>query len=119
MFDSPVLPLVALCAMVFGIVYINVTARHRQRMAMIAKGMDPGGLGPRRDQQMGLAFGLLMLGVGLGLFLGHLLAHVMPPAPNAYDPHPANPLPYFIMVLLCGGGALVAHHFIIRGGNKG
>lgn len=33
----------ALFAMIFGIVYVVTTARHRQRMAMIDKGMDPGG----------------------------------------------------------------------------
>ena len=30
-------------AMIFGNVHVVTTARHRQRMAMIDKGMDPGG----------------------------------------------------------------------------
>ena len=41
----------------------------------------------------------------------------MPPGPDPYNPHPDNPVPYFLGILICGGVALIAHHFIVR--NKG
>jgi hypothetical protein len=107
-------PLIVFSAM-FGAFYVHVTARHRQRMAMIEKGMDPGNFSKATDGGFNnLRNGLLMLGVGLGLFLGYLVARVMPSGSNSYDPDPDNPLPYFMMVLLCGGAALVIHHFIVR-----
>lgn len=105
---------IALFALIFGCVYISVTSRHRQRMAMIDKGMDPGNLKDRDNGFRNLRNGLFLFGIGLGLFLGHLVARVMPPQPDPYDPTPENPLPYFMMVLLCGGAALIAHHFIVR-----
>lgn len=116
MFESPVLPFVALFAMVFGIVYISVTARHRQRMAMIEKGMDPGNLnaGRTKETNLTLKFGLLMVGVGLGILLGYALSWVMPAHPNPYDQDPDNPVPYFFSILFCGGVALVAEHMISK-----
>ena len=109
---------IALFAMIFGCVYVGVTARHRQRIAMIEKGMDPGIRSDGREKFHSLKFGMLAVGVGLGLFLGRMLAQVMPPlGSNPNDPDPDNPIPYLVMVLLCGGAALIAHHFIVR--NKG
>lgn len=114
MFESPVLPFIALFAMVFGIVYISVTARHRQRMAMIEKGMDPGNLmGPRiHGRSLTLKFGLLMVGIGVGVLLGYALSWVMPPHPSPYEQDPDNPVPYFFSILFCGGLALIADHLI-------
>lgn len=115
MFDSPVLPFIAFFAMAFGIVYISVTARHRQRMAMIEKGMDPRDLADRNaGKYVTLKFGLLMVGLGLGILMGYALSWVMPAKPNPYDPDPDNPVPYFFSILLCGGLALIAHHLIVR-----
>jgi hypothetical protein len=114
MFDSPVLPFIAFFAMAFGIVYISVTARHRQRMAMIEKGMVPGDLGADRSHggRLTLKFGLLMVGIGLGILMGYGLSWVMPAPPSPYDQDPDNPVPYFFSILFCGGLALIADHFI-------
>jgi hypothetical protein len=105
---------IAMFAVIFGIVYISVTSKHRQRMAMIEKGLDPGNLKDRDSGFNNLRNGLFLFGIGLGLFLGHLVARVMPAQPDPNDPTPENPLPYFMMVLLCAGAALIAHHFIVR-----
>jgi len=43
MFTEDIIIPITFFAMIFGIVYVVVTARHRQRMALIEKGMDPGG----------------------------------------------------------------------------
>ncbi len=115
---TEVLVPIALFAMTFGIVYVVATAKHRQRMAMIDKGMDPGGLSDREVPMRGLRNGLFMIGVGLGLFFGYLMDLNMPT--NGMDGDLGDtPLPYFIMVLLFGGLALVAHHLIVRRKQRG
>ena len=111
--DSEVVILPLMFAAIFGIVYITVASRHRQRMAMIEKGLDPGNLNGREIPFRGLRNGMFMMAVGLGLFLGYLMdTHMVGYGPDGDMGD--TPLPYFIMVLLCGGLALVLHHFIVR-----
>ena len=103
---------IALFALIFGCVYIGVMSRHRQRMAMIEKGMDPGNLNMKEVPFRNLRNGMLMMGIGLGLFLGYIMDTYM----IGYGPDGEvgdTPLPYFIMVLLCGGLSLVLHHVIV------
>jgi O-antigen ligase len=109
--DSEIIIVPLFFAAIFGIVYITVTARHRQRMAMIEKGMDPSLIGDKPEIHKSLRNGLFLLGVGLGLFLGHLMQLSM-----FVDD---NPLPYFIMVMLCGGAALIIYHWIVRRKQQG
>lgn len=109
---------ISLFAMIFGIVYISVTSRHRQRMAMIEKGLDPGNLNAKEVPFRGLRNGMFMMAVGLGLFLGYLMDSNMPQYGVNGDVGD-TPLPYFIMVLLCGGLALILHHFIARRKQQG
>ncbi|MBK9059217.1 MAG: hypothetical protein IPL81_04855 [Flavobacteriales bacterium] len=91
----------------FGMFYIWVTARHRQRMAMIEKGLATAEPASEVDRFSSLKFGLLGIGVGFGLLLGYLFqTYAMV---NGED----NPLPYFVMVAICGGAALVGHHMIV------
>lgn len=108
---------IAMFAMIFGIIYISVTAKHRQRMAMIDKGMDPGNLNEKAIPFRDLRNGLFLVGIGLGLFFGYLMAQMM----QSNDPNAStdNPLPYFIMVALFGGASLVAHHLIVRRKQQG
>ncbi len=104
---------IAMFAMIFGCVYVGVMAKHRQRMAMIEKGLDPGNLNGKEIPFRGLRNGMFMMAVGLGLFLGYLMdTHMVGYGPDGDMGD--TPLPYFIMVLLCGGLALVLHHFIVR-----
>lgn len=110
--QEEVIILPVLFLVIFAIAYISITSRHRERMAMIDKGMD---LGAVKDMDKGfssLRNGLFLAGIGLGLLLGHLLASTMFTLPDGEASD--NPLPYFMLVLLCGGSALIAHHFIIR-----
>jgi hypothetical protein len=104
---------IALFAMIFGVVYISVSSKHRQRMAMIEKGMDPGGAEPGDGTFRNLRNGMLMMGVGLGLLFGYVMDINMPSAGVNGDMGD-TPLPYFIMVLLCGGASLIGHHLIVR-----
>jgi hypothetical protein len=118
MFTEDIIIPITFFAMIFGIVYVVVTARHRQRMALIEKGMDPGGFLDRQVPRRGLRNGLFMIGVGLGLFFGYLMDLNM--KSNGIDGDMGDtPLPYGIMVLVFGGMALVIHQFIVRRKQQG
>jgi NADH:ubiquinone oxidoreductase subunit 3 (subunit A) len=70
--ESLLVPL-ALFAMIFGIVYIAVTASNRQKIAMIEAGMNPNDKGD--DQFSPWSNGYLFVFVPLGIILGNVLAH--------------------------------------------
>lgn len=105
MFDSPVLPMIALCATVFGIFYLRITTQHRQRMAMIEKGLTAPEARPARRTSAAYALGLVLLGVGAGLGIGWFVDTILHGAEAGN-----NPLPYFISVSICGGVALIHYH---------
>ncbi len=108
--DTPaaevLVPLIFFSAL-FGIVYVVVSARHRQRMAMIEKGITPADMMARRDPSQSLKYGLLGVGVGIGLLLGYAFR-------SATGISDEDPLPYFTMVTICGGLALIVHYWIMR-----
>ncbi|MFZ1687463.1 MAG: DUF6249 domain-containing protein [Flavobacteriales bacterium] len=109
---------IAMFAMVFGIVYVTATSRHRQRMAMIEKGLDLDSLKEKEVPFRTLRNGLVLVGVGLGLFFGYLLDSRMP-GYGVNGDMGDTPLPYFMMVILCAGLALIAHHLIVRRKQQG
>lgn len=96
-------------ATAFGIVYIVLSTRHRERMSMIDKGMDPLLAKPVPDGRRAMRNGLFMVGIGLGLLAGWVIQH------SLLGPESDNPLPFFIGVAICGGAALMAYyHFYGR-----
>ena len=108
--DTPateiLVPLIVFSTM-FGVVYVAITARHRQRMAMIEKGIKPSEMQSTRDPYSSLKFGMVAVGVGLGLFLGKLVSV------NLMVDESNKALPYLMMVALCAGLALIANFFIL------
>ena len=102
---------IGIFAAIFGIVYVVVTARNRERMAMIEKGVDPKDfLTEKKSNVYGiLKWGLLLVGVGLGLFLGSIL--------ETYTDIQEEPA-YFACALLFGGLGLVLAFFITRKGEE-
>jgi hypothetical protein len=91
------------------VLFKYVEARHRERMAMIDKGLSPAEMGaasPRRPFSHPLTtlkWGLLALFVGIGIFVGNYLTNVL-----MIEEEPA----FFGSVLLAGGLALIIHYFI-------
>ena len=65
----------AVFAMIFGIVYVIVTARNRERMSLIEKGADPKLFESIKKTSSGgiLKWGLLLIGIGLGIFTAAML----------------------------------------------
>ena len=82
-------------AAIFGIVWVVVSARNRERMAMIEKGVSPKDfLAERRPNSYGIVkWALLLAGLGFGLFIGSLLeTYTSIPEEPAYDAIPWAPL---------------------------
>jgi len=100
----PLFGLVIPFGTLFGILYLHYTTRHRERMGMIDKGMDPQIAKPAPDGRRAMRNGLLMVGIGLGLLAGWLIQH------GLLGPESDNPLPFFIGVAICGGAALMAYY---------
>jgi hypothetical protein len=62
-------------ALAFGIVFVVITARNRERMALIEKGADPKDLVSGKPTVYGvLKWALLLVGIGFGLFIGSLIS---------------------------------------------
>ncbi len=96
---------IAVFAAIFGIVYVIVTSRNRERMAMIEKGVDPKDFlaKPKTNNNGIIKWALLLVGVGIGLFLGSIL--------DTYTDIPEEPA-YFACSLLFGGLGLVGAFLI-------
>lgn len=87
-------------ALTFGIIYIIVAARNRERMSMIEKGVDPKDFLSKPNAYNILKWALFFVGIGFGVFIGSLL--------DSYTvlQHEAA---YFAPILLFGGlGLLIA-----------
>lgn len=100
-----------LFAMIFGIVYLGITARNRERMAMIEKGADPALFEAKKKASGGgiMKFGMFLLGIGLGIVVGYFLSSSA--GMEAGAAYPA-------MIALFGGLALIASHILQRKQDK-
>ncbi|MBA4852313.1 DUF6249 domain-containing protein [Emticicia sp. BO119] len=98
---------VASFAGIFGIVYVYLTARNRERMLMIERGTDASKLFNSRSrlQIQTLKFGMFFVGIALGILVGNIL----------YNKFGLDKLVSFLsMIFLFGGLSLMAHFLIDR-----
>ena len=100
---------IALFLMIFGIVYISITTRNKEHMAMIEKGVDPTLFKSQNSEMRALRMGMLFVGVSIGLLVGYLLKTYA-----GFD----EPLAYFSMSFLFGGLSLVLYYLITKKGEK-
>jgi hypothetical protein len=96
----PILISLGAFAMIFGIGYL----RTRENMAMIEKGMNPKQFANRPAPYRSLKTGLLLLGVGIGLFLAYIIDRNMPGEDNEAI--------YFALVAIGGGLGLIASYAV-------
>jgi hypothetical protein len=99
---------IALFATAFGILYVFFTARNKERLALIEKGasaslFNTGRTSGRTNQANTLKFGMFLMGIALGLFLGNIIAETT---------RLKEEVAYFSMTLLCGGISLILFFFI-------
>ena len=91
-------------AMVFGIVYLGVTAMHRKEMAMIEAGMNPVKSQYKKHSRIRTA--LLLFFVPIGILVGNLIA------PYLYSMKTA--IAGLLFGFLFGGIALITSYFLER-----
>ena len=97
--------------MIFGIAYL----RSRENMSMIEKGMNPRQIKSTPRPFISLKYGLLFIGVGLGLLIARLVDVNMSHSftsqlGNMQDGD--NPAIYFALVGIGGGAGLVISYAI-------
>jgi F0F1-type ATP synthase assembly protein I len=104
--EAIVIP-VSMFLMIFAIVYVYFTTRNKERMALIEKGADPKLFKsePKVSNYSSFKWGLFMVGVAIGVFLGVLF--------DEYTKLDEGPM-YISMILICGGIALILA-YILRG----
>jgi hypothetical protein len=92
----------AFFAMLFGIVYMTITARNRERMAMIEKGADASLFEAKKKPNNGgyLKLGMFLFGIGLGILMGYFLTT------SGMDEDAAYPA----MIFVFGGLGLIVSH---------
>ena len=97
---------IAAFAGIFGIVYVFLMTRHRERMSMLEKGIDPSVFGSKANtKSYTLKIGMLLMGISLGILLGSALerADVL-----------SEPVAFLSMIFLFGGLSLVLNFLIDR-----
>ena len=92
-------------ATIFGIVYVFLITRYRERMSMLEKGINPSSFNPKPGTSYTLKLGMLSVGIALGILAGNLLhrTDMLERAPS-----------YFAMIFLFGGLSLIVNFIIDR-----
>ena len=86
-------------AALFGIFYVYITARNKERLSMIEKGADASMFSTKRKYYaMTLKIGMLLVGISLGILIGSFI--------DEYTTLPEQ-VGYFSMIFLFGGLALI------------
>ena len=100
---------IVLFLVLFGAFYLYMTARHKERMALIDKGADPSFFYSGRKMNIRqilswwtLKIGLFLIGVSIGILIGNILAET-----TRLD----EGVCYASSILMFGGLGLVAYYF--------
>ena len=110
-FLTGILVPLGLFAMIFGIVYLGVTSRNRERMALIERGADPTLFETRKKTSISgvMKLGLFLFGIGLGVVVAYLLN-----TGGGMDAEAAYPA----MIFIFGGLALITSYMWQRKQDK-
>lgn len=97
----------AFFALIFGAIYVHLTTRNKERLALIEKGANPELFKLKNDPNQGYSnfkSGLFLIGIGIGIIAGYFLENA------GMQEEPA----YFSMIFLFGGIGLVIS-FLLQG----
>jgi len=98
-----VLVLLGAFTMVVAIVFI--LARRKERLTLIQHGADASMLKMDKASNSSLKFGLLMVGVAVGILLGNVISETT---------SIQEEVAYFSMTLICGGISLLIYYGMMR-----
>jgi len=95
---------ISLFAAVFGVIYVYLTTRNKERMALIEKGASAELFNkPVKEGKWGLKLGIMAIGVGIGILLANMLVSA-----QLLDEEVAFPS----MIFIFAGIGLVASYYI-------
>lgn len=100
----PIVCTIVVGALIFGIRYFI----NREKMAMIERGISPFAEGKKKNYSTMLAFGLLFIGFGIGLFISFLLIDSVF---HGISEAEATAV-YFAMIFIFGGLGLVFSYLV-------
>jgi len=102
---EPILVPLIVFASIFGMVYVWLTTRNKERLALIEKGADASLWNVKRSNRTNytLKIGMLAVGIGIGVLVASLLESY-----TTLDEEVAFPS----MIFLFGGGFLIANAMI-------
>ncbi|OIO12530.1 MAG: hypothetical protein AUJ53_02030 [Flavobacteriaceae bacterium CG1_02_35_72] len=103
MIEEVLIPLIVFSS-IFGVFYVFLTTRNKERLSMIEKGADASMfLTKKQDKGYTLKFGMLAVGVAIGLLVGSIIAETttLP-----------EQIAYVSMTFLFGGAFLIGNHYI-------
>lgn len=93
-------------ATIFGIFYLFIITRYRERMTMLEKGVTPASFASKDSGGSNtLKFGMLSVGIALGILAGNMLYRN-----DLIEGEPA----FFSMIFLFGGLSLILNFVIDR-----
>lgn len=100
-----------LFASIFGIFYVYLNTRNKERLSLIEKGADASLFATKKNNKFNLTLkiGMLAVGIGIGILIGSLLSSY-----TTLDEEVAFPS----MIFLFGGLFLVANAIIDRQDKK-
>jgi len=104
MAEAILIPLIVFSS-IFGIFYVWISTRNKERMALIEKGADASLFATKKKYftNITLKLGMLAVGIGTGILIGSLLSTY-----TALDEEVAFPS----MIFLFGGAFLMANAFL-------
>ena len=101
---TPIFVLAIIFGSILAIVYLGL--RKKERMEMLQRGVDASVfLTPQKKGSYALKYGILLIGIALGILLGKLLATT---EAFMHEEEAA----YFSMIFLFGGLSLVIYYFL-------
>lgn len=85
------------------ILWIYITNRNKERMALIEKGADVSLFKTKGNRLPSLKWGMLLIGVGIGILFGNIIAHY-----SSME----EEVSYFSMIFLFGGISLISYYVL-------
>lgn len=103
---NPVLIVLGIVGGVFGVAYVFLMTRHKERIALIEKGADASIFSENKVSALStLKFGMLFVGIAIGILVGNVLYE------NLNLP---EGVAYMSMIFMLGGISLIVNFFIER-----